>query len=77
MYRQLVTGNKIQGKYLEESGRVENMIDMGEVDQSEVEESDLWRLWIKGEITPIFHTIVTILTYEHPPTTSFNPLYTP
>ena len=32
MYRQLVTGNKIQGKYLEE-GVVEKIeIDMGEVD---------------------------------------------
>ena len=40
MYRQLVTGNKIQVKYLEEGGVEENEIDMGEVDQSEVEESD-------------------------------------
>ena len=37
MYRQLVTGNKIRVKYLEEG---ENEIDMGEVDQSEVEECD-------------------------------------
>ena len=40
MYRQLVAGNKIQVKYIEEGGVLENGTDMGEVDQSEVEESD-------------------------------------
>ena len=39
--RQLVTGNKIQGKYLEEGGVEEIEIDMGKVYQSEVEESEL------------------------------------
>ena len=41
MYRQLVTGNKIQVNYLGEGGVEESEIDIDEVDQSEVEESDL------------------------------------
>ena len=40
MYRQLETGNKLQVKYIEEGGVLENGTDMGEVDRSGVEESD-------------------------------------
>lgn len=60
--------NKIQVK----SGIKENEKDMGEVDQSEVEESDYFEdCELKEKITPIF---LTMLTYEHLPTTGFNPV---
>ena len=73
---------------VKKSGREENEIEqggveeietgMGEVDQSEGEESDHFEdCEQKQKITPIFPLIVTISTYEHPPTTAFNLLYTP
>ena len=53
-------------------------VGQSEVGQSEVEESDHFEdCEYKWKITPIFLIIVTNLTYEHPPTTAFNPLFTP
>lgn len=44
------------------------------LNQSEVEKSDHFEdCESKVEITPILHTIVTILTYEQPPDHCFEP----
>ena len=73
-----VQGVEVEESEVEEGGIEEIEIDMGEMDDSNVEGSDDFEdcEW-KEKIPPIFQILVTTLSYEHPPTTAFDPLYTP